>query len=360
LNYSDAKNRFIIASEIIKKYDIKGKQFLDVGCGIGNMILVAAQQGAKKAIGIDIDLNEFGETHFNTIAQENSIDLQNTELIEGSLGESIRFEDGEFDLITMQDVFEHLAQPTHILREVNRVLKHDGLLYISFTPLYYSPFGHHIFEDLFPRETMAWVHLYKDFYSEILPKTNVNQWLLRNFLCLNKMTLKEFKAIIKCCGFSIVSENIERSQESPEVFEERFRHLINMELVPDYQDLFIEGVNVTLKKTSICEVDDNLTPVDDINELYYLLEQLNSTKNITMMIPKNTRFSFIKRIINRILKITNVFQQSFNNSLVSFLERFIKSYSELKRREHELHIRVEKLEKKLAETLENDQSTSEI
>lgn len=45
--------------------------------------------------------------------------------------ESIPFEDGTFDAVVAGDVIEHLENPSHFLRECNRVLRSDGRLVIS-------------------------------------------------------------------------------------------------------------------------------------------------------------------------------------------------------------------------------------
>lgn len=45
--------------------------------------------------------------------------------------EDSAFETNFFDVVTMTDVFEHIPEPDKVLKEVSRILKHDGILFIK-------------------------------------------------------------------------------------------------------------------------------------------------------------------------------------------------------------------------------------
>jgi ubiquinone/menaquinone biosynthesis C-methylase UbiE len=45
--------------------------------------------------------------------------------------EEAGFQDSFFDIVTMTDVFEHITRPREMLREVHRVLKPEGILFIK-------------------------------------------------------------------------------------------------------------------------------------------------------------------------------------------------------------------------------------
>ena len=53
------------------------------------------------------------------------------DLRQGTL-EDHRFQDGEFDMVTLWDVIEHLVDPKKTLAEAERVLKEDGLLIVNY------------------------------------------------------------------------------------------------------------------------------------------------------------------------------------------------------------------------------------
>jgi SAM-dependent methyltransferase len=49
------------------------------------------------------------------------------------VGEPIQipFDDGSFDIVYLMQVFEHLRDPHDFMRELSRVLKQDGMLYLA-------------------------------------------------------------------------------------------------------------------------------------------------------------------------------------------------------------------------------------
>jgi len=54
------------------------------------------------------------------------------------------FNDNTFDFIFCSSLIEHVENPVKMMREIKRVLKNNGYLYISFPP-FYSPNGGHYF-----------------------------------------------------------------------------------------------------------------------------------------------------------------------------------------------------------------------
>jgi 2-polyprenyl-3-methyl-5-hydroxy-6-metoxy-1,4-benzoquinol methylase len=91
-------------------------KILDVGCGLGLFVEVAAAAGWD-AWGVE--LNDSAVKW----AQENI----STNVRAGTIAE-LNAADGEFDCVTMFDVIEHLADSREELHEVNRVLRPGGLL----------------------------------------------------------------------------------------------------------------------------------------------------------------------------------------------------------------------------------------
>jgi SAM-dependent methyltransferase len=55
------------------------------------------------------------------------------------------FANRTFDVVTMVDVFEHVGEPLEILREVRRVLRDDGLLFVKVPNGRYNLFKHWLF-----------------------------------------------------------------------------------------------------------------------------------------------------------------------------------------------------------------------
>lgn len=138
-----AKGRYAHAVNILGDIEVKDKIVLDIGCGAGNMLLAASAAGAKKTVGIDINLYDFGDdvrSYFDIIADEQRIDIQNTVFIEGVLGiGDCRFEDNSFDVITLVDALEHLQEPTILFKEIKRILKWGGEYFLLIAPLFTIP-----------------------------------------------------------------------------------------------------------------------------------------------------------------------------------------------------------------------------
>ncbi len=111
-----AQGRIILSR--IHRFKKHGK-ILDIGCGPGFFLDEAKRQGWEAQ---GVDLSGWAKNY----AKENF----NIEVFRGPLAEAV-FPDRSFDVIVMNDVIEHLEDPKSALKEIRRVLKNDGVLYIS-------------------------------------------------------------------------------------------------------------------------------------------------------------------------------------------------------------------------------------
>ena len=119
LYVEEKKNRYFTFNKVMKdiqKYAGSGK-LLDVGCYCGYFLDVAREKGLEVQ---GVELSEWASSqarqlghvvHNDTLS---SLDLQN-----------------HFDIITMWDVVEHFSNPSDELREVNRLLKRGGYLFLA-------------------------------------------------------------------------------------------------------------------------------------------------------------------------------------------------------------------------------------
>lgn len=100
-----------------KVYSKRGK-LLDIGCGPGLFLEVAKENGWSV---YGTELSKWAYEY----ARKNGLNVYNKELDKCNLKE------GEFDVITLWDVIEHVTDPSKILKQVNRILKKGGLLVID-------------------------------------------------------------------------------------------------------------------------------------------------------------------------------------------------------------------------------------
>ena len=106
-------------------FSIEGRKVLDVGCGKGGLIISCALRGAD-AIGIDVDPTELRIAKLR--AQK--VGDVNLQLILCSAG-FLPFRSSLFDLVTATSVLEHVDNPERAVREMVRVLKSDGYIFIT-------------------------------------------------------------------------------------------------------------------------------------------------------------------------------------------------------------------------------------
>ena len=109
---------YIDDMKLIYKYKPTGN-FLDIGTNMG-FFLRNARNREWHLYGIEPSpsLSEIAKRYFG-------LNVKTAFLEDAGL------ENNFFDVVTMTDVFEHIPQPGRILKEVHRILKQDGILFIK-------------------------------------------------------------------------------------------------------------------------------------------------------------------------------------------------------------------------------------
>ncbi|MRR31052.1 class I SAM-dependent methyltransferase, partial [bacterium] len=90
---------------------------LDVGCATGIFLETMGAAPSWQLRGVEIS------EHAARIAR----DQKNLDVVTGTL-EQAKFADGQFDVVTLWDVLEHLHDPAGSLKEIRRILKPGGVL----------------------------------------------------------------------------------------------------------------------------------------------------------------------------------------------------------------------------------------
>jgi len=105
--------------EFSSKSHIQGltpPKVLDIGCALGFFIELLKKQGWEaKGVEFSADAAQYAKKELGL-----EVDI-------GSV-EEIGFETNSFDVVTMLDVLEHVLSPNKILKEINRILKREGLI----------------------------------------------------------------------------------------------------------------------------------------------------------------------------------------------------------------------------------------
>lgn len=102
-----------------------GQRCLDAGCGGGRGSILMAECGAREVVGVDLSPKNV-ESSRKRAAQKG---FKNLHFQQGSLIE-IPFEDESFDIVWCNGVLHHTQNPDKGLKEITRVLKPGGRLWL--------------------------------------------------------------------------------------------------------------------------------------------------------------------------------------------------------------------------------------
>lgn len=125
--YAGEYPRGFLIIDTLRKYapdfHVEGASVLDVGCGDAGALIAFAEKGAKCA-GIECFDTSLERGKLRAADHGVQVDLKK------GVAESIPFPDASFDLVMLDNVLEHVTDRPGTLREVRRVLKPGGLLYM--------------------------------------------------------------------------------------------------------------------------------------------------------------------------------------------------------------------------------------
>jgi len=128
---------------------------LDVGCGDGGFVVAMARRGARSH-GVDLSVGNIAGANLRARA------WQTTVAFAAGSAASLPYRSGSFDVVTCGDVIEHVAQPDACLREIERVLRPRGILWLAaptrYLPanLWRDPHYHYFGVSALPRRIAAW------------------------------------------------------------------------------------------------------------------------------------------------------------------------------------------------------------
>lgn len=122
---SDFTGRLLYTVKYIKDSDVRDKKVLDVGCGFGWVINNVLERGAKQAVGLEVSALDL-KTARGNIKDKKAL---------FKVGSAIKipFQDGSFNTVVSFEVLEHVPKngEGQVFAEVSRVLKKDGIFYLS-------------------------------------------------------------------------------------------------------------------------------------------------------------------------------------------------------------------------------------
>ena len=106
-----------------------GQKILEYGCGIGDTTVLAAIAGAKEAHGLDLPSKTLDYAKFRS---KKFTALKNIKFIESSEDlDKLNLPKNYYDLVSAEDVFEHVSNPIEHAKKIFDTLKIGGSMYFS-------------------------------------------------------------------------------------------------------------------------------------------------------------------------------------------------------------------------------------
>jgi 2-polyprenyl-3-methyl-5-hydroxy-6-metoxy-1,4-benzoquinol methylase len=188
---------------------LTGKDVADVGCGDGILDLGLAHKAQpRRLVGYDVDLTN--EDLLKDAAARAGLPREIPSCLEfarsGPL--SIPAEDESFDFLVTWSAFEHIAEPSAVAREMRRIIRPGGVLFLQLWPFYHSEHGSHVW-DWFPDENFVQLRRSLDDVEAVLranPRGPIPDWnevMLGEFRSLNRITLDGLQRALLAGGFVV-------------------------------------------------------------------------------------------------------------------------------------------------------------
>lgn len=188
-----------------KGVPVKGASIIEIGCAEGGNLCAMAERGAKELVGTDIA--EVRLQSARSIAEVLGMDItySSNDIIYEEQPENWQ---DHFDLALLRDVIEHLDDAETALRNVRKLLKPGGTLYVTFPP-WYSPFGGHQQLLMNKPGKIPFMHfLPKPLFEKAIKSGRPDDVVEVRRLREIRMTTTKFRHAATNAGFTIADERL--------------------------------------------------------------------------------------------------------------------------------------------------------
>jgi len=181
-----------------------GIRVLDIGCGDGGVLVPFLEKGCR-ATGIELDLekSEIAKKFLSAYIDNGLCEIVNRNIYEE---EALLVYQGQFDLILLKDVIEHIPDQERFIPYLKKFLKPGGYVFFGFPP-WYMPHGGHqqVCQNKF-LSVLPWFHLLPaPIYRSILRAGGESEPVIRELLEIKEtgITIERFERIAIKNGYTI-------------------------------------------------------------------------------------------------------------------------------------------------------------
>lgn len=135
--FADAPWHKAVEKRLRRNIDLEGKRILEIGCGRGGFSCWLATQEPKPEKVVAADFSPVAVEKGRKFSEQRGI--QNIEWLVRDI-ENLPEDDATYDTIFSYETIEHVPNPPKAVKELARVLKPGGRLYLT-TPNYLSTIG---------------------------------------------------------------------------------------------------------------------------------------------------------------------------------------------------------------------------
>lgn len=224
--------------KLIKKYNIKQENFLEIGCAQGDLLKELSPY-FKKVVGLDVSAPMI------KLAREKGLDARL-----GKIGE-IKFAEN-FNCIYLGDLIEHLAGPVVFFNHLKKIIKKDGLVIIEI-PLTYNIYPANLFLSplVFIKNLLKGIKLTPSsliFFSSTQREKNkkINHYPYH----LLEFTPKSARNFVNLIGWQIAYDHVYSGWPKRKYFGFKNFHLVALQIIfyfiTKYKSFFDLGDRMTI------------------------------------------------------------------------------------------------------------------
>jgi len=184
----------------------KSSRILEIGCGEGGNLKHFIDLGCK-VVGLDISEHKIALA--KELCSEFCEDTDNLTLICDNVYNQSKETLGEFDIVMMRDVIEHIPDQKRFLKFLRQFLDPTGIIYFGFPP-WQMPFGGHQQGLKNKLSKVPYVHLLPNpLYLTLMKVFKTEDRQIQSMLNTKStgISIEQFKKYTRSAGWKIVDES---------------------------------------------------------------------------------------------------------------------------------------------------------